>query len=54
MKLGANEEDKLSGEIIEVGKTPGFSGPLEVIAVEGINNAYNNINIIPKLLITKY
>ncbi|NME05778.1 hypothetical protein [Psychrobacillus sp. BL-248-WT-3] len=54
VKFGPNEDDKLSGEVIAVGKTPGLSGPLEVIAVEGINNAYNNINIIPKLLITKY
>lgn len=54
VKFGPTLDEKLAGEILQVGSEPGLSGTLEVIAVEGVNNSYNNVNLVSKLLITKY
>ena len=40
IKFGSKEEDKLAGKILKKGKDGTLSGPLDVIAIDGVTNAY--------------
>lgn len=55
VKFGPTVEDKISGKILEDGSDGILTGPLDVVAIEGVSNGYDmNLNINAGFQITGY